>query len=74
MLLNPSIYILINDYIISDNTIYNITTLMSIINAFVTGKFYKDISKYFFKTDKNYKFKIFKKFNFYLLSILLKYI
>ena len=42
MLLNPSIYILINDYIISDNTIYNITTLMSIINAFVTGKFYKD--------------------------------
>ena len=42
MLLNPSIYVLINDYIISDNTIYNITTLISIINTFVTGKFYKD--------------------------------
>ena len=42
MLLNPSIYVLINDFIISDNTIFNITTLMSIINTFVTGKFYKD--------------------------------
>ena len=42
ILLNPSIYALINDFIISDYTIFNITTIMSIINTFVTGKFYKD--------------------------------
>ena len=42
ILLNPSIYALINDFIISDHTIFNITTIMSIINTFVTGKFYKD--------------------------------
>ena len=42
ILLNPSIYALINDFIISDHTIFNITTIMSIINTFATGKFYKD--------------------------------
>ena len=42
MLLNPSIYALINDFIISENTIYNIFTITPIINTFITGKFYKD--------------------------------
>ena len=42
MLLNPSIHLLINEFIISDNTIINLTTLISIINKFVSGKFYKD--------------------------------
>ena len=42
ILLNPSIYVLINDFIISENTIYNLSTIMSIINKFVTGQFYED--------------------------------
>ena len=45
MLLNPSIYALINDFIISDNTIINLTNIISIINKFVSGKFYTDTNE-----------------------------
>ena len=42
MLLEPSIYSLINDFIISDNTRCNISIIMGIINKFSSGQFYKD--------------------------------
>ena len=42
LLINPSIYVLINDIIISDNTILNLNTIISIMNKFVIGQFYED--------------------------------
>ena len=42
MLLNPSISLLISDIIISDNTIFNISTIMAIIDKFLSGQFYHD--------------------------------
>ena len=41
--INPAISALINDFIISDNTIKNITIIIYIFNKFISGQFYKDI-------------------------------
>ena len=40
---NPVISALINDFIISDNTILNISKIISIINKFISGQFYEDM-------------------------------
>jgi hypothetical protein len=37
LLINPSIYVLINDFIISDNTILNLNNIISIMNKFAIG-------------------------------------
>ena len=42
LLINPSIYVLINDFIISDNTILNLNNIISIMNKFAIGQFYID--------------------------------
>ena len=39
---NPTISALINEFIISDNTIVNISKILPIINKFISGQFYKD--------------------------------
>ena len=40
---NPAISALINDFIISDNTIVNISKIISIVYKFISGQFYEDI-------------------------------
>ena len=56
--INPSVSALINDFIISDNTLFNITIIISIINKFISGQFYRDI-----KEEGN-----FTPFNWYFLN------
>ncbi len=58
LFINPAVSLLINDFIISDNTLLNITTIITIINKFISGQFYKDI-----KEEGN-----FTPFNWYFLN------
>ena len=54
--INPAISALINDFIISDNTIKNITIIISIFNKFISGQFYKDIKEEGIFTPFNWYF------------------
>ena len=54
--MNPAISALINDFIISDNTIFNISTIITIINKFISGEFYEDIKEEGIYTPFNWYF------------------
>ena len=54
--IDPTISALINDFIISDNTIKNITIIISIFNKFISGQFYKDIKEEGIFTPFNWYF------------------
>ena len=53
---NPDISALINDFIISGNTLLNIYTIVNIINKFISGQFYKDIREEGIYTPLNWYF------------------
>ena len=42
---NPAVKSLINDFIISDSTLLNLSLILPIINKFFSGQFYKDIKE-----------------------------
>ena len=58
LFVNPALSLLINDFIISDNTLFNITAIITIMNKFISGQFYRDI-----KEEGNYT-----PFNWYFLN------
>ena len=53
---NPTISALINEFIISDNTMTNISIIISIINKFISGQFYRDIIEEGIYTPFNWYF------------------
>ena len=53
---NPAISALINNFIISDNTLVNISKIISIINKFISGQFYRDIKEEGIYTPFNWYF------------------
>ena len=53
---NPTISALINEFIISDNTMVNISIIISIINKFISGQFYRDIKEEGIYTPFNWYF------------------